>query len=104
MKFTIALGLGVAMAASLFVTQGAAGTSETLQAECSAQINLPDSACRCIGEKAEAELNDKQQRMVVAQVTKDKTLAAQLRTQMTVAEMTEAAQFMMDAPGACAGQ
>lgn len=81
-----------------------AGTAETLEAECKTQLGLSDSACTCIGTKAEAELNDKQQAMVVASVTKDKAGQAEAMAQMTQAEAVGAATFMTTAPDACANQ
>ena len=81
-----------------------AGTAETLEAECHKQLNLGNSACACIGERAEATLNEKQQGLVVAMVTKDQAASTALQQQMTVGEMTGAANFMAEAPGFCANQ
>ena len=81
-----------------------AGTSEVLERECHAQLNLPDSACTCIGDTAESDLNPKQQELVIAMVTKDEAASARLRGEMSVDEMTGAAEFMMTAPQDCAAQ
>ncbi len=102
--------LALAAAAGLLLVCGTgwpeaeAGTSEILEGECQVQLNLSDSACTCIGEMAEADLNPKQQELVVAMVTKDEAASARLRGEMTVNEMTGAAEFMMNAPQTCAAQ
>lgn len=80
----------------------AAGTAETLEAECHKQLNLSDAGCECIGERAEDQLNDKQQALVVAMVTDNKATGTELQGQMTVEEMTEAMEFMRSAPSDCA--
>ena len=79
-----------------------AGTAETLETQCHAQLNLPDGACGCIGERGEAELNPKQQALVIAAVMKDQAAMTQAREGMTVEEMTQAGQWMADTPAQCA--
>lgn len=95
-----------ATAGVMLATAGAAfaGTAETMNSECLSQLNMPASACACIGERAEAELSPKQQALVIAMVTKDQATSARLRGEMTVVEMTEAAGWMMNTPKRCAGQ
>ena len=82
----------------------AAGTSETLEKQCHVQLKMSDGACACIGQRAEAELNAKQQEMIVAAVLKDQDAVARLRGEMTVDEMTKVGEFMMNVPGECATQ
>ena len=55
-------------------------------------------------DRAAEVLNPKQQALVVAMVTKDQTKAAQVRGQMTMDEITGAAEFMMSAPQVCGTQ
>lgn len=100
-RFVVAPFAGAVM---VFGSAAFAGTAETLEAECKTQLGLSDSACTCIGAKAEAELNDKQQAMVVAAVTKDKPAQAEAMAQMTQAEAAGAANFMTTAPDTCANQ
>lgn len=82
----------------------AADDIEILKEECRNQLNLGDSGCACIGDRAEDVLNENQQGLVVAMVTKDQAASAALRDQMTVEEITGAANFMMEAPQFCAAQ
>lgn len=76
--------------------------TETLKTECHKQLNLGESGCNCIAERADQVLNPKQQALVVAMVTKDQAKSGQLRGDMTVDEMSGAAEFMMTAPQLCA--
>ena len=79
-----------------------ADNAAILEEECGKQLNLGDNGCACIGARAEEVLNGKQQGLVVAMVTKDQAASAALREQMTVDEITGAANFMMEAPQVCA--
>lgn len=97
------------LAAALIVgqtmaTAALADRAATLTAECHKQLNLGQRGCDCIGKRAKEVLNDKQQAMVVAMVTKDQQASAELRATMTQEEMSAAAGFMMNAPRLCAGQ
>ena len=82
----------------------AADNADILVEECNAQLNLGDSGCACIGDHAQQVLNENQQGLVVAMVTKDQAGAAALRSEMTIEEITGAAEFMMEAPQICASQ
>lgn len=82
----------------------AADNADILEAECQTQLNLGDAGCACIGDQAEDMLNDKQQELVVAMVTKNQAAADAVRGEMTMDEITGAANFMMSAPQLCAGQ
>ena len=90
--------------AILWAGAASAGTAETLEAECHLQLKLSDSGCTCMGQRAEAELNPKQQELVIAAVKKDQAAMTRAREGMAVDEMTQAGQWMMDAPGECATQ
>ena len=77
---------------------------ETLRSECAAQLNQSPGGCDCIADTATGQLNDNQQALVAAMVTKDQARADQVRGGMTMDEITGSAQFMMTAPQLCAGQ
>ena len=96
------LGATLLGATLLGAGAAAAGTAETLETQCHAQLKLTDSACSCIGERGEAELNPKQQALVIAAVMKDQAAMGQAREGMTVDEMTQAGQWMADTPAQCA--
>ena len=95
--------VGGAMVLAVQAMPAVADNADVLVEECGKQLNLGPKGCACIGERS-ASLNDKQQQLVVAMVTKDQAASAKLRGSMTVDEMTGAAQFMMSAPQLCAGQ
>ena len=74
---------------------------DTLYRECKPQLNLSEAGCRCISDTAAKELNDNQQAMIAAAVTKNDAKSAQLRSEMSPEEMMKAANFMMNAPRRC---
>jgi len=104
-RLTVAATGGFLLAALyVFVSPAAAGNPEILEQECHKQLKLGDRACACIGEQAEKQLNDNQQALVVAFVTKDQAASGAVQAKMTVEELTEAGKFMQEAPKLCAGQ
>ncbi len=96
-------GLFLIGSQALAVT-AAAGSLETLEEECHTQLNLGPGGCACIAARAEELLNENQQALVASMVTEDQATSDALRGQMTVDEMTGAANFMMSAPQVCAAQ
>ena len=86
------------------VNAGAADNAEILTSECLVQLNLGTEGCACIGDHAEEVLNEKQQELVVAMVTKDHAKSTEVRSQMTLDEIADAANFMMSAPQLCGMQ
>ncbi|HXK53629.1 MAG TPA: hypothetical protein PK405_02995 [Hyphomicrobiales bacterium] len=99
----LALALAVPLAAASGL-RAAEQDIDTLRSECGKQLNLGESGCACIADTAAKELNDKQQALVAAMVTKDEGRSAQLRGEMNINEMTQAAGFMMRAPQLCAAR
>jgi hypothetical protein len=91
----VMVGLGIAAG------DARADAAETLIEQCHIQLDLSDRACDCIGNKAREELTSQQQDLVVAHVTKDDAAAQALQSQMTVEEMTQAGEWMMNAPVVC---
>lgn len=81
-----------------------AGTGEILQTECKARLGLPQSACKCIGDKAEADLNEKQQNLVIAVIKEDDALMQKLQAEASQEDIVKAGEFMTSAPAACRGQ
>ena len=88
----------------LFAATAHADSLETLETECHKQLNLGDTGCQCIAARADDLLNENQQALVAAMVTKDQAAANSLQGQMTADEQSGAAEFMMTAPQVCAGQ
>ena len=104
-RVTTALITGfVLLGCQIIAGTAAADSLETLESECHVQLNLGDSGCQCIADRAADVLNEKQQALVAAMVTEDQAEAAALQGQMTADEQSGAAEFMMTAPQVCAGQ
>lgn len=102
-RLAIVLAGGILLIAfHAFVSPAAAGNAEILEQECHKQLKLGGKACACIGERAETQLSEQQQTLVVALVTKDQAARGASQAKMTVEELTEAAEFMQDAPKVCA--
>ncbi|MGH6923283.1 MAG: hypothetical protein ACRED5_06040 [Propylenella sp.] len=66
----------------------------TIEQECQTQLGHSPARCACFGETAAAQLSDKEQAFVAAQVMKDQAAIAQIQGTMTVNEMMAAGQFM----------
>jgi hypothetical protein len=78
--------------------------ADVLEAECHAQMQLGSDGCACIAQRARDMLNDRQQAMVVAAVTKDDATRDKLQSEMSPEELTTAATFMTETPGICGQQ
>ena len=102
------LHLSVSAASVCLLVAGAtvafAGNGDVLEAECKTQLKLSDSACKCIGTTAEADLNETQQDFVVAAVTKNKARMQEIQMKMSQDDALKAAEFMTTAPSACSNQ
>jgi hypothetical protein len=93
--------LGMAIGLAVAIGEVRADAADTLVEQCHVQLNLSDSACECIGNKAREELSPQQQDLVAAHITDDSAAIESLQSQMTVEEMTEAGEWMMNTPAAC---
>ena len=95
------LAASLILAASAMPAFADADDLETLRTECAAQLNLPSAVCDCIADKA-GELSESQQAFLAATVSQDFAAAGEVRTQMSIAEVTEAGMFMAGSPQGCA--
>lgn len=77
---------------------------DALREHCAARLNIGPEGCSCIADTAGKDLNDTQQSLLVAMLSDDQAAAGQLRNSMPVADVTQAAMFMVNAPAACAKQ
>ncbi len=102
-RAVFALGVAGFLAMATSPLRAAQEDLDLLERQCAAQLDLSPGGCGCIAEAASRELNDMQQALVVAMVTRDDARYVDLRARMTIEEMTDAAGFMTRAPGACAG-
>ncbi len=104
-KYGRAVFGGIFFVGTTLFAQGVfAADTGILEEECHIQLNLGDAGCACVRERADAILNDMQQQLVIAMVTKDQAASSALRSEMTPDEMGAAAEFMMQTPGVCGGQ
>ncbi|MEX2200676.1 MAG: hypothetical protein WD711_04715 [Dongiaceae bacterium] len=72
-----------------------------IEQECEAQLGYAPERCECIGDHAEADLNDNQQAFMYAQATGNAAEAQRLQGSMTIDEMTEVGQLMTGIDGIC---
>jgi hypothetical protein len=81
-KFTLAAFAGSLM----FGLPALAGETEiaTIKAECAAQLGFSEAKCACIAERAGEDLNDTQQKFMVANITKNETAFAELQSSMSL--------------------
>ena len=92
---------GVVMASALLTDGAHADEVDKLIDACHSQLQLTDTVCDCIGEKASADLSDIQQRYVLAQLTGDQTASDQLESEMTDDDVFVAGDWMDNAPAIC---
>jgi hypothetical protein len=98
------IATGLVLGFAFATTEARADAAETLVEQCHVQLDLSASACDCIGNSAREDLTTQQQEFVVAQVTDDAAVADSLMSQMTVEEITQAAEWMTNAPSVCEQQ
>ncbi len=75
--------------------------ADTLVRECRVQLDLSDSGCACVGERARLDLTPQQQEMVVAQVTDDREASDALRVVVPMDEIIVAMEWMNEIPVIC---
>ncbi len=79
-----------------------ADNRETIIAECHTQLQLGGEGCTCIADRADAELSEQQQELLIASVTQDNAKRAEVAGQMSPADATEVGVFIQSAPQTCA--
>lgn len=97
---TIALVL-VALPAFGGAVSTAGETLKKTMEWCGKGTKMPEKVCECVGERAEAELNERQQRFFIAMISKNKADQDRLRGDMTVNELTQVAMLATTAPQNC---
>jgi len=104
MSKIFSLSIALLIGGTLVPGYAAQADLDTLYRECTPQLGLSDSGCRCISSAAAKELSDKQQALIAAMVTKNQTKVAALQGQLNMDETMKAADFMTSAPQKCAGK
>ena len=69
---------------------------------CLAKLNWSEPACQCLAEKA-AEMEDVQQAFLAATLNQDSAAIADLRSKMTIPQITQASLFLVNAGPGCQG-
>ena len=97
---------GMALAAAVILGTAplgfAGGTKDILESECEKRLTeLSPAACACIGIRAEADLSENVQKMVIVMLKQDRAGAGAVIAGLTLEEMQKAADFMASAPMAC---
>jgi hypothetical protein len=104
-RLVIALAAGVLLIGSQSLTFTAtADNADKLEELCQKQLKLGDSGCACVNERAEAELNDTQQALIVARVSNDRAAFGELLGQLSNEEADEATKFMTETPEICSAE
>lgn len=92
---------GAVMASALLIHAARADVVDKLIGACHAQLQLSDTVCECIGQKAGSDLTDIQQRYVLAQLEGDQTTSDKLESEMTDDDVFVAGDWMDNAPAVC---
>lgn len=79
-----------------------AGTDPEFISGCVNSSNLSREMCTCIAASAEAELSDNSRDFLTASLNENAEEATAIRMRMSIAEVTEAGMFMMNATTDCA--
>lgn len=96
--------LGSSVLVAALVACGGEGGSafvEDFVDACTANANMPDGVCECMAELAEEEISPDAQELLLAILQGDEDTAAELRSEIPIAEAMQAGMFMTEA-GRCA--
>jgi len=98
-----ALALSAALLAGCGQSGGVSGRDQNrfVQA-CLEQTNMERPLCECIANLAADELTPGGFAMLLASIEENDARSAQLRSQLTMEELTQSGMFMVSAPGRCA--
>jgi hypothetical protein len=80
-----------------------ADSTAAIKAECAKQLKLPPAGCACIATKADEELSEAQQFLLIATVTENTADRPEGLRELTPEEVEEVFGFLGSAPSACAG-
>ena len=70
---------------------------------CGSTTNMSPEVCRCLGEKAEADLSADAREFLVATLEKKEDRVNELRGKLSMEETMQAGMFMVNGPRACGG-
>jgi hypothetical protein len=70
---------------------------------CGSTTNMTPEVCRCLGEKAEADLSPQAREFLVATLEKQGDRVIELPGKLSVEETMKAGMFMVNGPRACGG-
>lgn len=84
-------------------TAGADADAGRFTELCGSTTNMSPEVCRCLGDKAEADLSPLAREFLVASLAKEEARVTELRGRLTVEETMKAGMFMVNGPRACGG-
>lgn len=100
-RVLFAIAFVVALVAGCNKAGGGGGKASRVAELCGSTTNLPAEQCRCIGEKAAADLSPLALDFLVASLEKQEQRVTELRGQLSLEEAMKAGMFMVNAPRAC---
>ncbi len=71
---------------------------------CLNETNMEQPICECLADTARDELTAGSFEMLLASIEGDDARATQLRSELTMEELTASGMFMVNTPGRCAAQ
>lgn len=80
----------------------AAASTSRLTEICKTTTNMAAQVCDCVGEKAGKELSADALAFLVATMDKQESTAEELRSKLSLEEITKAGMFFVTAPASCA--
>ncbi|MEO1492019.1 MAG: hypothetical protein AAFV19_07695 [Pseudomonadota bacterium] len=96
--------LACAAVIALTIAPAEAGSRDAIMAECAKQLGFSTSGCTCIADKADDELTDSQQFLLVASITETEAERPSGLRELTPEEVEEVMTFLGQAPGVCANK
>ena len=87
----------------MFAASANAGEAEvkTIEAECAAKLGYTAARCTCIAQKAGEQLNDTQQKFMIATITNDQATYTSMQASTPMEEMVKTGEFMTAVPDQC---
>lgn len=93
--------IAVIFALPLLMNQAVADDKEAFIEACLSSSNIERAICECTAQKAKQELSPQGFAFVIATLRQEDQVAAKLRAEMTIQEMTQAGTFMTRGPVQC---
>ena len=83
------------------VCSDSGGSGSVIAAACKDNLNAPEAACDCLGERADEELSPEAGEWLAAALNQDAEKAQEMRENVDWTELLEASTFMMNISKGC---